>query len=293
PAVSEKDVAARVDNRVITLQDIDSKISKMPDYYQARFRVRKREVLDDMILEMLLFEEAKKRGLEKDNEVKEMLEEVQKRILISKLIKDEIEEKAKISEREVEEYYKAHLDEFNIPERMKASHILVKTEAEAKAILAELSEGKSFEALAREKSQDTSAKNGGDVGYFAKGQMVSEFEEAASKLEVGQISDVVKSQYGYHIIKLTDKQGAQTQNLKDVSERIKNRLLLEKKQNAFNKLADSLKAKASIKINEELFKNKKGKDKPAAVRDDTLAVKKSIPEVKKEGAVATEVQRSE
>lgn len=254
--IAQKDVAANVDGQVITLKDIDARISKMPAYYQQMLKGRKKELLEDMVLETLLFNEAKKRGLEKDKEVRELLEEAQKKVLISKLLNDEVENKSTVSDKDVEEYYNSHKDEFVLPERWKASHILLKTEAEAKAILDELSKGKSFEDLAKEKSQDVSAKRGGDVGYFAKGQMVPEFEEAASKLEVGKLSPIVKTQFGYHIIKLADKKPSQTQELKDVSARIKNELLSKKRRDAFDKLVSSLKAKAKITMNEKLLEEK-------------------------------------
>lgn len=88
---------------------------------------------------------------------------------------------------------------------IKASHILVEDEETAKEVKNKLNEGASFEELAQEYSTDGSAANGGDLGYFGPGQMVPEFEEAAYALEVGEISEPVQSQFGFHIIKLTDK----------------------------------------------------------------------------------------
>lgn len=256
PVAAQKDVVANVNNEVITMKDVDERISKLPPYYQNMVKDRKKELVEDMILEKLLYDEATKKGVQNDKEVKEMLEEAQRKIMISKLIKDEVEEKTKVSDKDVEEYYNAHKDEFSIPERWKASHILVKTEEEAKAVLDELSKGGAFDELAKTKSQDTSAKKGGDLGYFTKGQMVPEFEEAVIKLEVGQISQAVKTQFGYHIIKLTDKKPAQIQELKDASAKIKNELLMKKKRDAFDKLVADLRTKAKIKINESLLEEK-------------------------------------
>lgn len=262
PAAAQKDVVANVNNEVITMKDVDERISKLPPYYQNMVKDRKEELVEDMILEKILYEEAVKRGVQNDKEVKEMLEEAQRKIIISKFIKDEVEEKTKVQDKEVEEYYNAHKDEFSVPERWKASHILVKTEEEAAAVLDELSKGAAFDELAKTKSQDASAKNGGDLGYFTKGQMVPEFEEAVMKLEVGQISPAVKSQFGYHIIKLTDKKPAQIQELKDASAKIKNELLMKKKREAFDKLVADLRAKAKIKINKSLLEVKTEAPKP-------------------------------
>lgn len=253
----QKDVVATVGNEVITMQTVDERISRLPSHYQSMLKSRKKELVEDMVLEALLFNEAKARGLENDKEVKAMLEEARKKIIISKLIKDEVENRSMVSDKEAEDHYNAHKNEFITPERWKASHILVKTEGEAKAILDELAKGKQFEDLAKEKSQDTSAKRGGDVGFFTKGQMVPEFEEAAFKLEVGKVSPIVKSQFGFHVIKLTDKKPVQEQELKDVSGRIKNELLSKKKQEAFDKMVADLKTKTKVVINESLLEEKK------------------------------------
>lgn len=250
---AKKGVVATVGSEVITMQDLDARIAKMPAYYQNMLKDRKKDVLEDMVLEILFYNEAKKRGLQNDKEVKEMLEEAQKKIMVSKLVKDEIESKVSVSDKQVENYYNAHKDEYNIPERWKAAHILVKTEEEAKSVLAELAKGKSFEDLAKEKSQDTSAKKGGDLGYFAKGQMVPEFEEAVLKLEVGQTSGIVKTQFGYHIIKLADKKPAQAQELKDVSAKIKNELLMTERRAAFDKIVAGLKADTKVSVNDSLL----------------------------------------
>jgi peptidyl-prolyl cis-trans isomerase C len=248
-----KDVVAMVGNETITLKEVDDRIAKMPPYYQNMLKGRKRELVEDLVLEKLFYNEAKKKGLQNDKEVKELMAEAERKIMISKFIKDEVEDKAAVSDKEVQDYYNAHKDEFVIPERWKASHILVKTEDEANAVLADLANGKSFEEEARGKSQDASAGKGGDLGYFAKGQMVPEFEEAATKLEVGQTSGVIKTQFGYHIVKLTDKKPAAAQEFKDVSEKIKSELVMQKRREAFDKLVTSLKATTKTSINEALL----------------------------------------
>ncbi|MDD5448985.1 MAG: peptidylprolyl isomerase [Candidatus Omnitrophica bacterium] len=257
PSAARKDVVANINGDVITMKDVDERISKLPPYYQNMVKGRKKELVDDMVLEKILYSEALKKGLQNDKEVKEMVEEAQRKIMISKLIKDDVEEKTKVSDQQIEEYYNTHKDEFYVPEKWRASHILVKTEEEAAAILDELSKGASFEELAKTKSQDSSAQKGGDLGYFTKGQMVPEFEEAVTKLEVGQLSPVVKTQFGYHIIKLTDKKPAEQQDLKSVSAKISNELLANKKREAFDKLVSGLRAKANVKINESLLEEKK------------------------------------
>ncbi|TWG29589.1 foldase protein PrsA [Geobacillus sp. C56-T2] len=107
----------------------------------------------------------------------------------------------KVTEKELKDYYN------NYKPKIRASHILVKDEKTAKEVKAKLDKGEDFAKLAKEYSQDPgSASNGGDLGWFGPGKMVKEFEEAAYKLDVGEVSDPVKTDYGYHIIKVTDKE---------------------------------------------------------------------------------------
>jgi foldase protein PrsA len=107
----------------------------------------------------------------------------------------------KVTDKELKEYYD------NYKPKIRASHILVKDEKTAKEVKAKLEKGEDFAKLAKEYSQDPgSASNGGDLGWFGPGKMVKEFEDAAYKLKVGEVSDPVKTDYGYHIIKVTDKE---------------------------------------------------------------------------------------
>ncbi|NMR85593.1 foldase, partial [Vibrio parahaemolyticus] len=117
-----------------------------------------------------------------------------------------IEPSITITDEEIESYFNENKEDFNKPSQIKASHILVDSLDEANEILSKLNSGESFEDLAKEYSIDTvSAANGGDLGYFGEGEMVEEFYNAAILLNVNEISEPVKSDYGYHIIKVTDK----------------------------------------------------------------------------------------
>jgi peptidyl-prolyl cis-trans isomerase C len=105
-------------------------------------------------------------------------------------------------------------------EEVHARHILVPTEDEAKAIEAELKKGADFATLAKEKSKDPGAADGGDLGYFTKDQMVAEFSDVAFKLDKGQVSDPVKTQFGWHIIKVEDKRTKPTPTFDEVKSQI-------------------------------------------------------------------------
>jgi len=124
----------------------------------------------------------------------------------------------------------------------------VGTEEEAKEILAQLQSGADFAELAKEHSTDTASKEkGGDLDYFTRGEMTAEFEKAAFSLPVGQISDVVKTDYGYHIIKVTDKQPAKEATLEESREKVREQLFNEKISARMSKWLTEAKEKADIK----------------------------------------------
>ena len=154
---------------------------------------------------------------------------------ISFSIKDEVD-KLTIDEAELESFYQQHLDQYSQPEKRHARHILLKsesndpqkTEQKMEEILAQARKGKDFAKLAEEFSEDSSAQRGGDLGFFGRGQMVKPFEDAAFGLKEGEISDIVRSRFGFHIIKLEAIQPAMIQSLSEVRESIENKLKQEK-----------------------------------------------------------------
>jgi len=150
---------------------------------------------------------------------------------------------------EIERYYNDNIDQFSTPEQVQASHILFKTEGKnaeevrtaAEAVLEKARGGADFAALAREYSEDEgSAENGGDLGFFGRGAMVPEFEQAAFTMDVGQISNLIQTQYGFHIIKVTDKRPAVVKPLDEVKTQIEDQLKWERAQNQATRLAESL-----------------------------------------------------
>nr|WP_277817250.1 peptidylprolyl isomerase [Koleobacter methoxysyntrophicus] len=160
----------------------------------------------------------------------------------------EITKDITVNDVEVKEYYDNNPDEFKeYPDEVKARHILVNTEEEAKEILKKLKEGADFAELAKEYSKDTGSKEeGGDLGYFNRGIMVPEFDKAVFEMEVGQISDIVKTQFGYHIIKLEDKKISPIIKFDEIKETLHGQLLEEKKYETFNKKIEEWKGSAKI-----------------------------------------------
>lgn len=174
-------------------------------------------------------------------------------------------EKTQITDEQAQAYYDEHKDEFYVDE-VKASHILISTTDEsgkelskkelekakqkAEEILAKIKDGEDFAKLAKEYSEDPgSAANGGDLGYFGKGQMVQEFEDAAFSLNKDEVSDIVESQFGYHIIKVTDKKQGQTP-----FEEVKEDIVQTLKQQELTKNVEEIINNAKIEKNEEVIK---------------------------------------
>jgi len=182
---------------------------------------------------------------------------------IRKLIDEKVMPTITISDETLKSYYDSHPNEFKVPERAQASHILVKVDAKAtdaeKAdarkkideIKSKLDNGEDFAKLASENSGCPSSKKGGDLGLFPRGQMVKPFEDAAFSLKPGEVSDIVETRFGYHIIKLAEKEDAKTLAYNDVKENLENKLIQEKLKEKMPKYIDSLKAKAKIEIKED------------------------------------------
>lgn len=245
---------ASVEGKVITVGDFEKRLAKLPPYYRTLASQRKKDFLEDLISEQLLYEEALKRGLSRDAEIKELLNEAKKKILVAKLIEIEMRKKASVSDDEIKAYYEAHQDEFVTPLRLRASHVLVNTEAEAKEIFQKLSAGADFAQLAAQYSKDPSREKGGDIGYFSKGQLIPEFESVCFNLEVGKISEIVKTQFGYHIIKLTERRESRSRELSDVKDEIEKDLKGQAEREGFERLIKDLRSKSRITINESLLK---------------------------------------
>jgi peptidyl-prolyl cis-trans isomerase D len=167
---------------------------------------------------------------------------------------DAIREKTVVPAADVDQYYKDNLDQFSTPEQVRASHILLSTEgkddaavrAQAEEILKQARSGADFAALAQQHSEDEGSKvNGGDLDYFPRGQMVAEFDQAAFALEPGQISDLVKTQFGYHIIKVADKKAASTLPLEEVRQQITEQLTYERATREAGDLSQKLAGQVS------------------------------------------------
>jgi peptidyl-prolyl cis-trans isomerase C len=182
-------------------------------------------------------------------------------LAVNKLIQDEIASKIAVTPQQVSDFYAKNPDQFTQGERVRASHILIafpqnadaaaKTAARTKAeqVLKDLKAGKDFVALAKEHSQDPgSAVNGGDLGYFQQGQMVGPFNDTAFSLAPGATSGLVETQFGFHIIRVADKQAARAVPLDEVGPKIQQHLETQNRQQQTEALVNALKAKGKVEI---------------------------------------------
>ena len=188
----------------------------------------------------------------------DLKEKTMKGLAVQALIEKQVSSKIEISDADRRGFYDSNPNFFEQPEQIEASHILIKSDpkddkAQQEKALEKIKEvqhqvkaGEDFAALAKKYSEGPSGKNGGDLGYFGRGQMVKPFEDAAFGLESGQISDVVKTRFGYHLIMVTGKKAAQTIPYEEVKEKIGAHLKQQKTSESVKVYIEKLKKEATI-----------------------------------------------
>lgn len=186
-------------------------------------------------------------------------EELRTDLIMDQVIKKEVEAKINIAETEQQTYYDKNSSKFHTPEKVRASVILLKLKPASSAererkvrkkmesILEQSTSGTDFSGLAEKFSQDSLAPKGGDLGFFAKKQMLPAFSERAFKLQVGEVSEIFKTKHGFHLLKVTDKKPAMNRSFENVKESIRNTLLEKKSAQATKAYVETLKKQASLK----------------------------------------------
>ncbi|MFA7083278.1 MAG: peptidylprolyl isomerase [Arcobacteraceae bacterium] len=210
-------------------------------------------ILHQVIEKKLLIQEAKKEKLEDNKEFQKTLMDIKNNLLVEFWMKKKFNSIV-VSEKDIETYYNAHLDEFKQEFQLKARHIVVETLEEANAIINELNQTKTdiqkkFILLAKEKSIEPAGPNGGDLGWFKKGIMMDEFwDEAVALKEKHYTKKPLKTLFGYHIIYLDAKQEAYTVKLDQVYLTIKNKLQMDTFQKNVDESIKKIKQKAQISV---------------------------------------------
>lgn len=278
----EGKVLAEVNGSTITTGDFSNELKNLPEYLKAMAETPqgRKEMLDTMVIRELILQQASKDGVDKAPEIEEKLKDLKKRLIVEAFLKKKVESDSQLSDEELKKFYEKNLDKFKAGEQIRASHILVKTEKEAKDILSQIKAGGNFDELAKKNSVDSSAAKGGDLGWFGKGSMVPVFEQAALALKEGQVSDVVKSDFGFHIIKLTGTRPAGTRPFEEVKDQIKSALMPTKQQEVFQKIKDELKKTAKINVKEDVLNSMDGKTPAAESAKPADAAHAPAPEKK-------------
>ncbi|OGI09679.1 MAG: hypothetical protein A2Y40_05730 [Candidatus Margulisbacteria bacterium GWF2_35_9] len=243
-------VLLKVGDSKLTMEELDQRIEAMPPQYKEYYSTPegKKILIDNMKKEFLILGMAEKAAYDKNEEVLEQTEKQKKQIMVMIYLKDKIEKESEVKEKDVKDYYKDNKEEFKSKDQVKARHILVKTEQEAKDLIVKLNSGQDFGMLAKDYSIDPSGKaNNGDLGWFAKGQMVKPFETAAFELEKGKYSKTpVQTQYGWHIILVEDKKESKDMTFEEVKADIETFLLQQKQKELLDKLLAE--AETQIKV---------------------------------------------
>lgn len=248
-------VIARYAGQTVTRAEFDARIKALPQNIQAVAVRRKKEVIEEMIDERLLEKEARRRNLKSQPDVKELLQAAERKILIAKLIDAEIDKKISLGPDEAQKHFEANRERYMTPLLFRASHILVATEEEAKAVRKELQGGADFEELARARSLDSTRVRGGDVGFFQKGQLIPEFENAAAAMRKGELSDPVRSSVGYHIIKLTDRAEPTLRDFKLVKGIVERQLVSQKRTAAYREFVGKLRGSTKVAFDEKALES--------------------------------------
>ncbi|WP_027626665.1 peptidylprolyl isomerase [Clostridium lundense] len=242
-------VLAVLNGREITQRELDETILKFPQERQSYLRTEegRKQLLDEIVNFELIYNYAKDNNMEADKDYALQMERAKKEILtqvaIAKLLSQ-----VKVSEEELENYYNNNKNMFMKEETISAKHILVDTLDKANDVIKCINEGMTFEEAANKYSKCPSKSSGGNLGEFGKGRMVPEFEKAAFSLEVGVISAPVKTQFGYHIIKIESKNPASIIPLDEIRNDIRIQLLQQNQKKRYMEFTNELKNKYSVEI---------------------------------------------
>lgn len=243
-------ILATVNGKEITGVDynlfLDSLNPQIKQYFAGEDM--NKEIINELIYQALLYENAIAKGMDKDEEFLQVVEKTKESMLknyaLGKLLAT-----VDVTEDEVKKFYEENKEAFKEKESANASHILVSEEDKAREIYEKVKDGEDFETLAKKNSTCPSKEKGGDLGTFTRGQMVKEFEDAVFENEVGTVIEPVKTQFGYHIIKINEKNEGRDLEFDEVKDKIFSQLKRQKEQDLYNKKIEELKEKYDVKMN--------------------------------------------
>jgi len=250
-------VIATYGKHQLTRGDVMDELERLPAPSRAYLNApdRKKQFVENMVINELLYDEGKQAGTDRDPEIERQVNDLRRRLVVQRVMR-KYQAPPEVTDEQARQYYDDNPNLYSTTQ-IHASHILVKDEATAKQLQAELKQHpEKFAELAKEKSTDTTtAQKGGDLGTFGQGRMVPEFERAAFALKAGEVSDVVKTQYGYHIIIVTERKEGERKPFDQVKEQIKAQLRNKRLQDQMQGHLDELKKNSNLKIDESALAN--------------------------------------
>jgi peptidyl-prolyl cis-trans isomerase C len=242
-------IIAKVNGKEITQADMDLLIRTLGPQRAAQFQSEEgqKQLVDELVNQELFYFDAVETKLEESEVFKAELELAKQNILKQLNIKKTLDT-VKVSEDDMKNFYDENKEKFVRPMTVTASHILVDTEEKADEVYTAIQGGKDFAEAAQEFSSCPSKERGGDLGPFGKGQMVPEFEQAAFDMDLDIVSAPVKTQFGYHLIKVTDKTEEGTSPYDEVKAQIEQQLVIMQQNDAYFKKVEELKGKYTVEV---------------------------------------------
>lgn len=233
-----------IDRELALAEALRQGLSVPPAEVDTALLEHRRDYPDGAFEEML-----RERGIS----FEEWRQDLEKGLLMEKAVQQAVRAAVTIEEGEIRDYFNRHRDDFDRPAQVRARQIVVGSEEEGERILSQLRQGESFEGMARRFSLSPDSEEGGDLGFFARGEMPPEFEKVVFAIPEGQISDLVKSEYGYHLFRVEEKREAMRQTLDQVREEIRTLLRAEKEELNYQEWLRGLRSKAVIEVDWSLL----------------------------------------
>lgn len=253
-------VLATIGKQKITMADFKQEIENLPPQYQqmAANPAIQKKFLDTLVTRTIIYQEGVRQKMLENPMVKKQIEAFRKKIVVAALLDQEVTKKIKEpSNAELKTYYDKNLKEFRQPKKVRARHILLKDKKQAEEIRQRLLKGEDFATLAKKFSTGPSKSRGGDLGFFTKEQMVKEFSDMAFSLKPKEISPVVKTKFGYHIIRVDEIKEGRQQSFDEVKDSLRNKIRAERKNKYFNSFVSELRKQTKVETHPELLDRKK------------------------------------
>ncbi len=261
-------VIATVGSSTITTGDVEEILNRMPPFQRRRFAddKGKKELLDNLVNEELFYQEALRRGLDRDAEFTSRLEQFRRGILANMVKKTLYEQEIKVTEEEIKKYYEDNKDKFMTPETVKVRLILIKVaqeasnedvakaKAKAEEVLKKLRSGGNWDKLCEQYSEDRGTnKRGGLLTKVRRGVRGEEFDNVAFTIELNKVSDVFRTRQGFNIIKVEEKTAAELRDFESVRGTIERQLKQQKLKSRMDESIEAMRKKAAIKINQDVL----------------------------------------